>query len=595
LLRVRQRRAEFEERGYHSTVAKDARALKLGRDEFTGHQLGKYEVLCRLSMGGMAEIFLALQRGVAGFRKLVVLKQVLPDLAQDPDFVRRFLEEAKVMAAFSHTNIAQVHDLDRVDNEYFLAMEFVPGASLLELLRVSAQENELLPINFSLTVASAVGRALHYAHTFRDEGSTPRPVIHRDIAPKNIMVTYDGTPKLLDFGAAKSMGFRTAVGKLIGTPSYMSPEQTRGLPLDGTSDVFALGVVLHECLTGTRLFVGSTLIEQIAAVQNQEIPPPSRLNPMVPAAVDAVVLKALARDKEHRFTTALDFARAVEDSTARQLWTPEEMAAVVERFFSSRRLQTGLLVQGLRDGAEATAILSSPLIEVSDPTVADRPEPSPSLPPPLRLPPLLPSPEGAPAPRATTETALAAPAFNKRAPWPLLIVAGVVGLGLIGVALYSALAHRHDGQTPLAAEPVAQTSPATLGPSAAIAPSKTPPPVEISPPGPAPTVDSPPETSSPRPPRSEPGHAIRTDRAPSRRPAPKVAAENGTLWIRVRPWALVYLDGVFRGETPLDPFPVTAGTHTVTLANDSIHVRKKYEVEIRAHEQHDLKVSLEEP
>jgi serine/threonine protein kinase len=330
-----------------------SQTLPLAPDRYTGRKLGKYEVLCQLSSGGMSQIFLAFQRGLAGFRKLVVLKQILPDIKADEDIVQMFLDEAKITAAFSHPNIAQVYDLDTADGELFLAMEFVPGATLIEVARACRDAGEAIPIGLTLMAVRDTALALHYAHTFRDPVGRLRQVIHRDVAEKNIMVTYEGLTKLLDFGIAKALGrmTRTAAGKVKGTSGYMSPEQIRGEELDARSDVFSLGVVLHECLTGMRLYYDKDPEAGMLAVFKAPPPAPSEGNPQVSPELDAVVLKSLAQARDDRFTTALELARALERVCTRgEIWHPEQSAEFMQRHFDTRRRQTGELLEELRFG-----------------------------------------------------------------------------------------------------------------------------------------------------------------------------------------------------------------------------------------------------
>ncbi|MCY1018134.1 serine/threonine-protein kinase [Pyxidicoccus sp. MSG2] len=323
--------------------------------------LGKYEVLCRLSTGGMAEIFLASQRGLAGFRKLVVLKQILPDIRGEEEFVRMFLDEAKVTAAFNHPHIAQVYDLDIADGELFLSMEFVPGATLVEVARACRQANHPIPLGYSLMAVRDTAVALHYAHTFTDPLGRPSPVIHRDVAEKNIMVTYEGVTKLLDFGIAKSLAraSRTAVGMVKGTSGYMSPEQIMGEPLDARSDLFSLGVVLHECLTGMRLFYAKQAEAMMNAVLKCEVTPPSRTNKQVPPELDAIVMRALSKKRGDRYATTLEFARALERAVGPLIWHPEQSSELMLRLFSDRREQTRqLLMAGQAITADATGELN---------------------------------------------------------------------------------------------------------------------------------------------------------------------------------------------------------------------------------------------
>ncbi|HVG57582.1 MAG TPA: protein kinase [Hyalangium sp.] len=357
--------------------------LPLALDAFSGRKMGKYEVLCRLSTGGMAEIFLASQRGLAGFRKLVVLKQILPDIAGEEEFVQMFLDEAKVTAAFTHPHIAQVFDLDVANGELFLAMEFVPGATLVEVAKACRSANEPIPIGFSLEAVRDTALALHYAHTFTDPLGRPSSVIHRDVAEKNIMVTYEGVTKLLDFGIAKNLGRRgrTQIGMVKGTNGYMSPEQILGETLDARSDLFSLGVVLHELLTGLRLFHAKTPEAGAGAILHGQVPAPSRSNKAVPPELDAIVLKALARKREDRYVSTLEFARALERAVSPLFWHPEQSAELIQRHFSERRDQTRQLLLTVRSmSGEVSGVVNVAQFLAPPPTLQPEPGTLPSLP-----------------------------------------------------------------------------------------------------------------------------------------------------------------------------------------------------------------------
>jgi serine/threonine protein kinase len=316
-------------------------------DAFVGRKLGKYEVLSRLSTGGMSEIFLAFQRGLGGFRKIVVLKQILPDIKGEEEFVRMFLDEAKITGMFAHPNIAQVFDLDIAEGELFLAMEFVPGATLVEVARACRQASEPIPVGFTLMAVRDTALALHYAHNFMDPAGRALAVIHRDIAEKNIMVTFEGVTKLLDFGIAKNPAWatRTSVGMVKGTSGYMSPEQITGQKLDHRTDIFSLGVVLHECLTGMRLFPSKNPEDGMLAVLREDAPPPSRQNKSVPPEIDAIATKALQRNRDDRYGTGLELAREIERNAAGLVWMPEQAGALIQRFFHDRREQTRKLLE----------------------------------------------------------------------------------------------------------------------------------------------------------------------------------------------------------------------------------------------------------
>ncbi|MCY1083641.1 protein kinase domain-containing protein [Archangium lansingense] len=378
--------------------------LPFAPGDVRGRQMGNYEVLCRLSTGGMAEIFLATKRGLAGFHKPVVLKKILPDIHDQEEFVQMFLDEAKVTAAFNHPHIAQVFDLDVDDDELFLAMEFVPGATLIEVARACRAVNEPMPVGFGLAAVRDTALALHYAHTFTDALGQSSPVIHRDVAEKNIMVTYEGVTKLLDFGIAKSLtgASRTAAGMVKGTSGYMSPEQILGQPLDTRSDLFSLGVVLHECLTGMRLFPGKAPMAVVNAVLKGPIPEPSRTNKAIPPELDAIVLKALARKREDRYATTLEFARELERAVGPLIWLPEKSGELLRRLFAERREQTRQLLASGRAAVDSTGVVKLAQL-FSDKEASGTPPPPPPAPP---------SPPGVAAPGNPTPT----PARSTTAP-----------------------------------------------------------------------------------------------------------------------------------------------------------------------------------
>ncbi|HEX8706030.1 MAG TPA: serine/threonine-protein kinase, partial [Myxococcaceae bacterium] len=267
-----------------------------GKSSFdsSGEQIGKYQVITRLSAGGMAELFLGFTAGPGGFRKYVALKRILPDVRTNEQFGRMFLDEARITAAFNHPNITQVYELGEEEDGLYLAMEFISGQDLDHVIKAYRKRNEPVPLGMGLSVMRDVCHALHYAHTFTDPSGRPSPIIHRDVAGKNVMVTYDGVVKLLDFGIAKARNSleRTRAGMVKGTAGYMSPEQVRGQPLDGRSDVFSAGVVLWELVTGERLFAAESEREEMKMILEAPIPVPTARVPTVPPEVSTVVLKA---------------------------------------------------------------------------------------------------------------------------------------------------------------------------------------------------------------------------------------------------------------------------------------------------------------
>ncbi|RKH00090.1 serine/threonine protein kinase [Corallococcus carmarthensis] len=318
-----------------------------GEDPDRGRRIGKYEILTRLSMGGMAELFLAFTSGPGGFRKFVAVKQILPDIKKDDQFVKMFLDEARITAAFSHANIGQVFDLGEEDGELYLAMEFLPGQNLEQVVKMAERRKYALPLGFTARVIRDTCLGLHYAHHFMDPSGRPVAVVHRDVSPKNVMLTYDGVVKVIDFGIAKARGKlgRTQVGTVKGTSGYMSPEQVRNRDLDGRSDQFSTGVMLHELLAGQRLFNAPGEAAVMMQIVDGEIPAPRSLNPAVPEAMEAVVLKSLSRDAAQRFGTCREMARAIEATLGAELFDEDQMTAVMGELFEEKRQKTRTLLE----------------------------------------------------------------------------------------------------------------------------------------------------------------------------------------------------------------------------------------------------------
>ena len=269
---------------------------------------GKYYLLERINVGGMAEVFKAKTFGVEGFERLLAVKRILPNIAEDEEFITMFIDEAKIAVQLQHANIAQIFDLGKVDDSYFIALEYVNGRDLRSIFDRMRSRGEALPIALACHVMMQVCEGLDYAHNKRDGQGRELHLIHRDISPQNVLIGYDGEVKLIDFGIAKAAGkaSTTQAGILKGKFGYMSPEQVRGLPIDKRSDIFAVGIVLYELLTGERLFVGETDFSTLEKVRNVEIVPPSSYNKKIPQELERLMMKALARDPEDRYSNAID-------------------------------------------------------------------------------------------------------------------------------------------------------------------------------------------------------------------------------------------------------------------------------------------------
>ena len=270
--------------------------------------LGKYELLAPLAQGGTAEVFLARLHGEGGFEKVVVLKRLLDHLADEREFVGMFLDEARLGARLDQSNIVQTIDLGQVDGHYFIAMEYLPGLSLQQLGKKAQQRAGGLPPELTLALAVQACTGLHYAHEVTQTDGTPLRLVHRDVSPQNLIVTHEGVLKIVDFGIAhaaqEAREARTRAGFIKGKFAYMSPEQCLGKPFDRRTDVFALAIVVHELLTGRRLFKRETTYKTYQAIVNGEVTRPSKINPRLDPAIDTVLLRALAPRVEDRHATA---------------------------------------------------------------------------------------------------------------------------------------------------------------------------------------------------------------------------------------------------------------------------------------------------
>ncbi|NMB75847.1 MAG: protein kinase [Myxococcales bacterium] len=279
-----------------------------------GAEFGPYTLIRRLATGGMGEIWLAEQRGISGFRKRVVIKTILECFSDDAALVDMFLGEGKIAAGFTHPNIAQTYDLGCIEGTYYIAMEFVNGRDLRELLLANIDRRRFIPLNLVLRIVAECCQGLQYAHTWKTPDGQPAGIVHRDISPQNILVTFEGAVKIVDFGIAKAthMASKTRSGVLKGKYAYMAPEQVRGREIDGRVDIFSLGVVMYEMVTARRLFKRNSEMATLDAVLQCEVPPPRRLDEKIPREVEGLVMRAVAREPEQRFQTALEMQLAVE-------------------------------------------------------------------------------------------------------------------------------------------------------------------------------------------------------------------------------------------------------------------------------------------
>ncbi len=299
--------------------------------------LGKYQLVKQLAVGGMGEVWLARQKGPVGFEKLVVVKTLLKHLKEDQEFVNMFFDEARIAAVLNHPNIAQIYDLGEDNGEYFIAMEYVHGLSLRDVVVHAIEHGSGLPLALKCRVIADAAAALDFAHQAKTPSGQPLDLIHRDVSPQNILIGFNGAVKLIDFGVAKAANklVRTATGIIKGKYAYMSPEQAYGKPLDGRSDVFGLGTVFWEILCTERLFKRDNETETLQAVVGADIKPPSMLDRAVPRSLDAVVLKALERELPDRYPSAAAFQKAIDAWLVKQRLTATNahLAAFMRQLF----------------------------------------------------------------------------------------------------------------------------------------------------------------------------------------------------------------------------------------------------------------------
>jgi eukaryotic-like serine/threonine-protein kinase len=272
---------------------------------------GPYLLLDRIAVGGMAEVFVAIRRDDPAGRLLAV-KRLLPTLVEDEALIRMFLDEARLVVQLDHPAILAIHELGKIGDGYYIAMDYLPGQDLRALLDGLRARGEALPVALGASIAARIAEALDHAHRTRDVRGAALRVVHRDVSPGNVLLGFDGSVRIIDFGIAQAaLRAGGEDGALRGKLGYMSPEMVRALPVDRRSDVFALGAVLHELLTGARLFAGGTALQVLERVRSADVAPPSLARPEVPAALDAVVLRALAREPEERFAWASELAHAL--------------------------------------------------------------------------------------------------------------------------------------------------------------------------------------------------------------------------------------------------------------------------------------------
>jgi serine/threonine protein kinase len=570
---------------------------------------GRYTLLAKLATGGMAEIFLARQQGSMGFEKLVVIKRILESYAEDPDFVSMFLDEARIASQLSHPGIVQIYDLGEEQGTYFIAMEYLAGESLAMVARTAMQSGEPLPVSFAVKLVADAAGALGYAHAKTDSRGEPLHIVHRDVSPHNLFVTYEGNLKVLDFGIAKAANRATkTVGNQVkGTMAYMSTEQVQGRAVDARADVFALGVVLFEAVTRSRLFQRDEPGAVYAAVVGPDpIPRASERNSEIDAELDDIVAQALERDPDARFQSAQDMQTALE-SWLRHVAAPKtsDVAALMGALFDDRIHKRAELMERAQRGEEISSVTVSRRLG----TTGSMPGMSSVQPAPTgaRLNPLWIAVITAivvivlgsvalfafrPTPTATplVVQAISAPTPAPAAPKPTQVEidtepsGGLVsidkvekgpaplslgGLPLGTHELRAQLAGRPDAVRTLVLEAPGQSVQLTLHFPA------------VSPAPPAPPPPSAPPPSLPPAAAEHPRHAPSAPKVTAAAPTPPPAeVRMGKLTLDTTPWTEVFDGATSLGQTPLVLIPLSVGAHRLKLVNTDKKVQQSVEAVI---------------
>lgn len=283
----------------------------LNSDSYPAASFGQYQLVEKIAQGGMAEIFKGRALDAQGLERPVVIKRILPHIAASPEFVEMLIDEAKISVMLSHGNIAQIYDLGKVADDYFIVMEFVEGKTLSQIMKRLKTQGKLMPVAYAAYICREIASALDYMHRKTDEHGNPLHIVHRDISPQNAILSTAGTVKIIDFGIAKAKTkvSTTDSGVLKGKFAYMSPEHAEGMKLDHRTDIFSLGVILFELLTGARLFKGKNNMETVKKVKKAKVPTPSGIRPAIPKTLDQIVFKSLQKDRNKRYASAHDLVQ----------------------------------------------------------------------------------------------------------------------------------------------------------------------------------------------------------------------------------------------------------------------------------------------
>jgi serine/threonine-protein kinase len=364
-----------------SADASGSHKIRIGASAPSEGQVGRYRLLSELGRGGTANVYLAIARGEVGVSKLVVLKALLPELAEDPSAVAMFMEEARLAAQLNHPNVVQTYDVGVEGDRSVIVMEFLEGRSLAQIIRHCEGQGQRFPQALHLRVLIDVLEGLHYAHELRSYEGVSLSLVHRDISPQNVFVTYDGQVKILDFGIAKAAwSTQTATGVMKGKLSYMAPEQMTGASVDRRADIYSFGCMLWAAATGVKLWSDCTEAQVVRRVLNGRIPSPKTVNPDCPDELEAITMKALRFERDERHATALELQaeleRFVENATV--VLKRRELGQFVSNLFAEARHQLRAGIEREVASLDARALVAAseiPREEGSGPAESTRQPP----------------------------------------------------------------------------------------------------------------------------------------------------------------------------------------------------------------------------
>jgi serine/threonine protein kinase len=589
----------------------DLEAVEPGR----GATLGKYQLLAVLGRGGMADVFLALSRGPMGFNKLVVVKRLRSALSDDRSFRNMFLDEARIAARLNHPNVVHTHEVGEVDGNYFIAMEYLEGQSLNKIIRRLSKSGEFLPASVCARIVSDALAGLQYAHELKDFDGTPLHIVHRDVSPHNVFVTYEGSVKMVDFGIAKAAlsSVQTEVGVLKGKVAYMSPEQAAGGDIDARADVFAMGIVLWELVAQKRLMTGDSAAATLHRLLTSPIPKVTSERPDVPRELEAIIEKALEKEAKRRFPSALAMRDALESFivhegvTVRQEEIGRELGGMFEGVREAVQKQVQIHMEGITeiplhddereedDRSRRGASSRLPMLGVSGGSGSG-----------------VVSAFSTPAQDSSTPAAPRAPAeaaAGKRgvALW-LLMAALVGGVAVIAFSMgrgNRAAAPAEDSidfaaaaSSPASASPTSQPAaaaaaarpsvaePSTVGADVAVAAAVD----TASPPARRPTGSR--QIPSPTPRHSTSSNPSGAAAGPAAVTPSDEASGEGFLNLDTYPWTQVSENGKSLGTTPLVRVALSPGTHTLTLENPEQGLKQSYAVTIKGGETINRRLGL---